>query len=70
MTKVIELKPYITFIRGEYKAIEEDEFLEAHPELQRIMDYLLVRQNDHFDKETAKLLELMEREQKKNERCQ
>lgn len=70
MTKVIELKPYITFIRGEYKAIEEDEFIDSHPELKRVMNYLLIKQNEHFDKETQKLLELMKKETSKDERCQ
>lgn len=64
MLNVIELKPYITFIRGEYKALEEDRFLDEHPELNKVMDYLLVKQNDHFEKQTAKLLEFMKNDTK------
>ena len=64
MLNVIELKPYITFIRGEYKVLEEDKFLDEHPELNKVMDYLLVKQNDHFEKQTAKLLEFMKNDTK------
>lgn len=62
MASIIDIKPYITFIQGNYKAVEEDEFLDAHPELKRVKGYLLSKQSDYFDKEVAKLLEIMDKD--------
>ena len=61
MTNVIDIKPYIQFIRGEYKAVEEDEFLDKHSQLKRLLPYLCRRQDDYISKETDKLLKMMDK---------
>ena len=50
MADIIDIKPYITFIHGEYKFVEEDKFLDENPQLQRIMPYLQKRHDEEMEK--------------------
>ena len=61
MANVIDIKPYIQFIHGEYKAIKEDEFLNEHSQLKRLLPYLYKKQGDYFDKEAEKLIKMMDK---------
>lgn len=63
MLNVIEIKPYLQFIRLEYE-IEDEEFLAEHPNLKRLRKYLYERRDAHFDKEVEKLIKYMEKEKK------
>ena len=56
MLDVIDIKPYLQFIRLEYE-IEDDEFLMLHPKLRRLKKYLYERRDDFFTKEVQKMIE-------------
>ena len=61
MTNVIDIRPYIQFIHGEYKALEEEKFLDEHSQLKRLLAYLYKKQDDYFNKEADKLIKMMDK---------
>lgn len=64
MSKVIEIKPYLQFIRLEYE-VEDEEFLAEHPKLKRLRTYLYKRRDAFFDVEVQKLLKIVDKEERK-----
>lgn len=62
---VIEIKPYVDFVHCKYKAVEEDEYIENHPQIKSLLPYLYEKQQEFIDIEVQKFMERVN----KNERC-
>lgn len=61
MENVIEIKPYLQFIRLEYE-IEDEDFLAEHTQLKGLQKFLYQKRDEYFKKEAQKLIEQMEKE--------
>jgi hypothetical protein len=62
---VIDIKPYVDFVHCKYKAIEEDEYIESHPQIKTLLPYLYKKQQEFIDVEVEKFMERVN----KNEKC-
>lgn len=64
LNNIIEIKPYLQFIRLEYE-IEDEEFLVLHPKLKKMRNFLYERREDYFRKDALKLIERLDNEKVK-----
>lgn len=64
LNNIIEIKPYLQFIRLEYE-IEDEEFLALHPKLKKMRNFLYERREDYFRKDALKLIERLDNEKVK-----
>ena len=66
MSNVIDINPYLQFIELEFE-VEDEEFLAEHPNLKRLRNYLYMRRDAYFKKETEKLLEEVRKDERNSE---
>ena len=63
MANVIDIKPYVDFVHCKYKAIEEDEFIESHPQIKSLLPYLYQKQEEFINVEVEKFMETVNKQE-------
>ena len=62
---VIDIKPYVDFVQCKYKAIEEYEYIENHPQIKSLLPYLYKKQQEFIDVEVEKIIERVTKHEKR-----